>query len=473
MAMKDHAPTHPLHGLDFLDPSSRDAVRRVADAIRAAGGRTLLVGGCVRDALLGVVPKDLDIEAYGIGADVLERLLRRAGFGVVTVGRAFGVFKLQHEGIDVALPRRESKSGTGHKGFAVQGDPDMSPHEAALRRDFTINAISYDVTSGVLVDPLDGVSDLRKGLLRHCGPQFVEDPLRVLRAMQFLARFRLDIDPATLDICRSIGTEGLPAERLCEEWRKLIVAGAEPSRGLRFLRDCGWLRFYPELAVLVGCPQDPHWHPEGDVWTHTLHAMDAFAASRVGDAREDWIVGLAVLCHDMGKPMVTALSDGRLRSLGHDSEGEAPTRAFLMRLMREREVIEDVVTLVRNHHQPHHLHSGGAGPAAIRRLSLKVGGRLDRLARVVRADHAGRPPLPAEPVPEIDWLLAKAETLSVRDNAPKPLVLGRHLIALGIAPSLQFKTLLDACFEAQLDGEFADEASGIEYLKTLLHSPPP
>lgn len=451
--------------LALLPKREADACRTVAEAVAAAGGRARLVGGCVRDALLGYAPKDADIEVTGIEAAALEELLRRH-FRVETVGRAFGVFILKGLEVDVALPRRESKAGSGHKAFVVEGDPWLDPAAAAARRDFTLNAISWDVLSGKIVDPHNGRDDLRDGVLRHVSAAFSEDPLRVLRAMQFSARFDFEVAPETVDLCRQIEPEDLPAERLFEEWAKLIRHGVRPSRGLTFLRDCGWVRYFPELEALIGCPQDPEWHPEGDVWTHTLHCMDAFAAARSGDPWEDLVVGFGVICHDFGKPSTTFTDeDGRIRSPGHDITGLEPTENFLRRLSRHTDLIDAVLPLVETHMRPAELYKTQASDSAVRRLARKV--RIDRLIRVANADMGGRPPLPAD-FPAGDWLAQKAENLKVADAAPKPVILGRHLIDRGYQPGPHFKPILDAAFEAQLEGEFEDEPGGQQWLDRYL-----
>jgi len=456
--------------MSLLDPPLRGPTRQLAEAVREAGGRALPVGGAVRDMLLGYRVKDVDIEVFGLEPARLEQLLR-ARFRVTAVGRAFGVLKLREVAIDVSVPRRESKRGTGHKGFLVEADPHLSPGNAARRRDFTVNAISWDPLTGELIDPLDGCADLARGLLRHCSDQFAEDPLRVLRAMQFTARFRFAVAEDTLRLCRRIGPEDLPRERIFEEWAKLIQRGEEPSRGLAFLRESGWVRYYPELEALIGCPQDPGWHPEGDVWTHTLHCMDAFAARRLhGEENAGWenlVVGLAVLCHDMGKPATTFTDeDGRIRSPGHEARGADPARRLLERLSAHRELLEDVLALVTTHMRPAELYKTGAGDSAIRRLARKVV-RIDRLVRVAEADMAGRPPMPAD-FPAGRWLLTRAEHLRVKDAVPEPLIKGRHLIERGMQPGPHFGPILEQCYEAQLEGEFEDEAGGKACLDRIL-----
>jgi tRNA nucleotidyltransferase (CCA-adding enzyme) len=439
------------------------AVRTVVRDISDAGGRALLVGGCVRDALLGVRPKDIDIEARGLPAPELRRVLKQH-FSVISVGQSFGVFKLRGHEIDVSLPRRESKTGDGHRAFAVEGDPWMPLAAAAARRDFTVNAIYWDPLTSELPDPHGGRRDLAAKLLRHTSPAFAEDPLRVLRAMQFLARFGFAPAPETVELCRHIEPEGLPPERIYEEWSKLLIKGKTPSLGLHFLRDCGWVRYYPELEALIGVEQDPAWHPEGDVWNHTLHCLDAFAERRTGDPWEDLVVGMAVLCHDFGKATTTRKeADGRWHAYGHEEAGVEPARAFIGRMTRHKDLIESVLPLVQYHMAPGQLWRAKAGDAAVRRLAQKVL-RIDRLVRVDDADQRGRPPMPPESGQSC-WLSERAAALALKAVAPKPLLLGRHLIALGMKPGPAFSVLLKTAFEAQLDGAFADEASAVEWAK--------
>lgn len=445
-----------------------DAALEIAKLVRAAGGRALMVGGAVRDKALGVESKDLDLEVFGVPADKLQAILRDK-FPFDPCGVSFGVLKLRHLDIDVSLPRRESKRGEGHRSFEIASDPYLSVKEAAERRDFTINAMYFDPLSGEFEDPFGGGDDLKRGILRHVSSKFVEDPLRVLRGMQFIARFSLEAAPETIEICRTIDIEGLAAERLMEEWSKLLLKGVSISRGLDFLKATGWVKYFPEIAALIGCEQDPVWHPEGDVFEHTKLCLDAFAKRRIGDKREDLLVGLAVLCHDFGKPATTRFDEksGRIRSLGHDEAGKEPTLSFLRRLTNDERLLKEIPPLVQCHMQPFALWKSAATDAAIRRLALRVG-RLDRLIRVSRADDEGRLP---DQVPsaakgeDLDWLAEAAERLRVADAAPKPILLGRHLIALGMKPGPSFKPILDKCFEAQLDGAFADSEGALAYLK--------
>lgn len=459
------------NALDFslIDARLLSAVRDIASLVKSAGGRAWMVGGAVRDLLLGSAEvKDVDLEVFGISSDALrEAVSRRYEFDLC--GLSFGVLKIKHYDIDVALPRRESKRGVGHKGFLVDSDATMSVAEAALRRDFTVNAMYCDPLTQEFADPYGGLADLRNRVLRHVSPKFVEDPLRVMRGMQFVSRFSLAPAAGTVEMCRSVGIEDLPPERLFEEWSKLLLKGKSVSSGLAFLREVGWVRYFPELENLINCEQSPLWHPEGDVWNHTLLALDSFAANRTGDPAEDLIVGLAVLCHDFGKPATSAFDAEKncIRSLGHDEAGVAPTLAFLRRLTNEERILKDVPALVQCHMQPFSLWRNKSGDSAVRRLAARVG-RIDRLLRVAMADSGGCM-LPddrkAEAYESIEWLAQAAERLEIAASRPRPLLMGRDLIALGLKPSAKFGEYLDACYEAQLDGVFSDRRGAIGFFK--------
>lgn len=443
------------------------AVITICHEVKREGGVACIVGGCVRDTALGLPVKDIDMEVFNIPPKKLLVILKRS-FDIDLVGQAFGIIKVRHFPIDIAIPRLESKTGHGHRAFEVHADPSLSREEAAARRDFTINAIALDPLTDILFDPFHGLDDLQNRILRHTTSRFSEDPLRVLRGMQFAARFEMQVAPETIQLCRTIQPEGLPPERIFDEWKKLILLGKQPSRGLLFLRDCGWIQYFPELQALINCPQDPLWHPEGDVWNHTLLALDAFAAQRINEEMEDLTVGLAVLCHDFGKPLCTHTEDGRIRSIAHDRAAEEPTRTFLKRMTSQNSLIEEVLTLVLHHMRPHELFQVRASDSAIRRLATEVK-RIDRLVRVDRADRAGRAPDDAPPDQRCgDWLLEKAHQLDVADAAPKPIIRGRHLQRLGLSPGASFGPLLKACYEAQLEGLFTDESAGLVFLKHLL-----
>jgi tRNA nucleotidyltransferase (CCA-adding enzyme) len=454
----------------FWPESSLGVAREVATRVRAAGGRLWLVGGAVRDALRGESGADLDAEVFGLTQARLEPILRDSG-RFHFVGKAFPVWRSNADDLDLALPRRERATGPRHQDFAIEVDPAMPLEEAAARRDFTVNAILYDPLDGTLADPFGGAADLAAARLRHTSPQFAEDALRVLRAMQFAARFDFTVAPATVALCRSLDATHLPAERIWGEWEKLLLKGRRVSRGLQFLRDCGWLADTPELAALVDCPQDLRWHPEGDVWTHTLLSLDAFARERLGEREEDLVVGLAVLCHDLGKASHTVFRDGRWRSPDHEAAGLAPAERLLRRFTREHRLLEPVLHLVGTHMRPYQLFTAGAGDSAVRRLARQVG-RLDRLVRVARADARGRAGSSHDPFPAGEWLLTRAAAMAVSSAQPKPLLHGRHLLALGMTPGPAVGALLERLFDAQLEGHFNDRPGGLALARRWLHQTP-
>ncbi len=431
--------------------------RRVATAVRGAGGRALCVGGFVRDRLLDYPTSDLDLEVFGIPEDRLRPLLATLG-RVEPVGQAFPVYKLGH--IDVALPRRESKSGRGHKGFIVQGDHTMAFDEAARRRDFTINAMGWDPLTDEYLDPFNGRADLSKRLLRVVDPAtFGDDSLRVLRALQFAARFELTIDPGTADICRGIPLDDLPAERIWGEFEKLLLKAKRPSVGFVLARELGVIeQILPEMVPLYDCPQDAEWHPEGDVWTHTLMVMDE-ARQRNDDLDRPQLATLmlSAVCHDLGKPLTTAMIDGRVRSPGHEAAGVPLAMAVLDRLnvntLDNFDVRGQVLGITAEHLRPSAFYKqkDTVTDGAFRRLAQKV--NLELLVRFGRADCHGR--TGTFDCSAMDWFIERGRTLGVEHKPPAPLLLGRHLIEVGVTPGPRMGEILRAVYELQLDGSVA------------------
>ena len=429
---------------------------KLANAVHQHGGQTIIVGGSVRDYLLGQLhPKDLDLEVYGLEANELEKVLSQFG-KVLRVGKSFGVLKLitQRAEYDVSLPRRESKTGKGHRGFLVDADPRMTFEEASARRDFTVNSIGFDPIQKLWLDPHHGQEDLKKGILRHVGPAFAEDPLRVLRGAQFAARLNFQLAPETIELCKTLDLNELSRERLLGEFNKLLLRAERPSIGLAILRETKALRFFPELEALIDVPQDPTWHPEGCVWTHTLMVVDEAAKLRVGEEKADLILMFGALCHDFGKPETTIWKDGHWRSPAHDVLGMKPTEKFLRRLTDETSLIEKVTVLVREHLRPSMLYNDRekVTPGAIRRLALRVS--IPELLLVAEADHFGRTTEDAlrREFPARKWLLDQASQLDVHDEKPKPFLQGRHLLQLGMRPGPQIGKVLEEAFALQLDG---------------------
>jgi tRNA nucleotidyltransferase (CCA-adding enzyme) len=442
----------------------------IAAAAAARGGRALIVGGWVRDRLRGEASKDLDLEIYGVPETDLPSLL--APFGrVEPVGRSFPVYKVA--GIDVALPRRESKSGRGHTAFAVEGDPSMSVREAARRRDFTINAIAWDPLTAAYEDPFDGRADLDARVLRVVDPRtFGDDSLRVLRALQFAARFELTVPDETRTICAGIPLEDLAAERVWGELQKLLLQARRPSIGFTLGRELGVVqRLWPEMAALIGCEQEFEWHPEGDVWIHTLMVIDE-ARARIDRLThpEQVIIMLGAVCHDFGKPATTAFLDGRIRSIGHEEGGVAPATAFLDRLNIHSidgvDVRKEVLGIVAHHLKPGMWHKvrEEVRDGAFRRLAQKV--NLELLAVLAKSDCTGR--AGSFDCSAMDWFLERARALGVEHQPPARLVLGRHLLPLGVMPGPAMGRLLQAIYERQLDGEVTTTEEGVELARQML-----
>ncbi len=457
-----------------------DKVVNLAETVRNAGGRAILVGGCVRDELMGARPKDRDVEVYGIAPEKLREILDSLG-DVNVVGEAFTVYKLGND-LDVSIPRRERKVSKGHKGFVVEGDPEMSFEQACSRRDFTVNAILKDPLTDEIIDPFDGRADIEKKVLRHVSSDtFAEDSLRVLRAAQFAARFEFDIAPETAEMCKTIDVTDLPKERIWGELEKLLLKSQKPSIGLKWLYDLGVVdQLFPEMKALVGVPQEPEWHPEGDVDVHTL--MVANEARKLIDDlpyERQVAVMLGALAHDFGKPPTTEFIDGRTRSRGHDEAGVNPTLTFLDTLgvftLNSFDVRNQIVQLVRYHLKPGEYYKAKSpvGDGAFRRLARKV--EPDLLYRVAKADSLGRNPewLPKEKwfgSEAQEWFIQKVRELQIERKAPEPILMGRHLIELGLAPSPEFKKILDAVYEMQLDSKINSLDEAIAEAETLFAS---
>ena len=453
-------------------------VLSLAHAIHEAGGRALLVGGCVRDALMGVPPKDWDLEVYDLDAARLREILDQFG-PVNVVGEAFTVYKLGHH-LDVSIPRRERKSGRGHKAFVIEGDPSMSVAEATRRRDFTINAILKDPLTGELIDPFEGRRDIEQRILRAVSKDtFAEDSLRVLRAAQFAARFEFEIEPETIELCRTIDLSDLPAERIWGEIEKLLLRAAHPSVGLEWLRRLGTIeKLFPEIQSLIGVPQDPEWHPEGDVFVHTKLVIDG-ARKLIDDLPypRQVTVMLAALAHDFGKPATTEFLEGRWRSRGHEEAGVPPAESFLNRVnvhtIDGYNVREQVIALVREHLKPGEFYKkrDEVGEGAFRRLARRC--EPDLLYRVAKADSLGRN---AEWVPREkwygsdaqEWFIQRSRELQVEQRPPDPLLLGRHLLELGVEPGPRMGEITRAVYELQLDGRVRSVDDAIEEAKKVI-----
>ncbi|HIQ27128.1 MAG TPA: HD domain-containing protein, partial [Sulfurovum sp.] len=404
---------------------------------------------------------------------VLEELL--SSFGTVNlVGKSFGVLKFNYEGeeYDFSFPRTEQKVGQGHKGFDVSVDGHLGYEEAAKRRDFSINALGYDIEEERFLDPFGGLEDIQAKKLRHIdNDTFVEDPLRVYRAVQFCARFGYSLAEETFALCKQMVEQGmleeLPKERVHEEWKKLLLKAPKPSLGFEFMRELGILeRYFPELYALIDVPQSPKWHPEGDVWIHTMMCVDEMTALLGEDERYNLKMMFAILCHDLGKAVSTTVDEeGNIRSIGHEFTGLALTKSLMSRLTQEHNFIETLLPLVEHHLKPSQFYVGNAKAPAIRRLATKVS--IEELVIVAKADFLGR--TTQEALTGIyeagDWLLEKSKELKVETKPLDNLLQGRDLITLGMTPSPRFKTILDEVYALQLEGEITTIKEALAFVK--------
>jgi tRNA nucleotidyltransferase (CCA-adding enzyme) len=356
----------------------------------------------------------------------------------------------------------------------------MTIEEATQRRDFTINAILQDPLTGELIDPVGGQDDIRNKILRAVSVKtFAEDSLRVLRAAQLAARFEFEIEPETVALCRAIDLSDLPAERIWGEIEKLLLLPRHPSIGLDWLRKLGAIeQAFPEIKDLIEVPQDPEWHPEGDVFVHTLLVIDG--AHELIDGlpyAKQVTVMLAALAHDFGKPATTEFVEGRLRSRGHEEAGVAPTKNFLARLnihtLDGFDVRGQVIALVREHLKPGEFFKkrDEVGDGAFRRLARRC--ELDLLYRVAKADSLGRN---AEWVPREkwytadaqEWFIERARELEVEQRPPEPILLGRHLLEMGLEPGPRVGEITKEIYDMQLDGRISSLDDARNFVKKML-----
>lgn len=442
----------------------------IAKLLRDNGLRAILVGGSVRDFFLGddILSKDVDIEVHGdTDFDRLSDILSLLG-KVDVVGKSFGVVKLtiNKEDFDISLPRKEEKAGSKHTDFKVSFE-NVSLEHAFIRRDFTVNAIGFDILAEQWIDFFDGVDDAKSKILKVTNrDSFMEDPLRVLRAIQLASRFNLTIEEGSLELLKTMTSSGmlndLPKERIHEELRKLFLKSEKPSVGLSLMREIGVTAvLFPELHALIDVPQSPVWHPEGDVWIHTLMAVDEMALLKTGDDDRDFMLMIAILSHDLGKPEFTVIGeDGNWTSRGHEAGGVKPTVSFMNRFTNSKDLIDTVSILVEQHLAPALLFRAKAGPKSIRKLASKLGFvSIEDLSIVAKADALGRTTESALNRESLasEWLLEMAKDINVHEEAEKPIVRGRDLIALGMTPGVHFGDILKQLFAEQLEENLTED----------------
>lgn len=435
-------------------------VKKICESVKDAGGRAFLVGGIVRDRYLGLTSKDIDIEVFGITPEKLREILDNFG-DVKECGKSFGVLKI--DDLDISIPRRERKTLDGHKGFDIDVDPFMTHEEACSRRDLTINSMLFDPLTDELIDPFNGLFDIKNKILRHVNDiKFAEDPLRVLRVAQFHARFDFDIHDETNELCKFLLDElkHLSYERFYIEIEKILLKADKPSKAFNWMLDMGILEeIFPEIAILDTIEQGKKYHREGNVFIHTMLSLDS-----VPKENRTIELMLSILCHDLGKAVhggVPKEDDPEHISFkGHNKDGVKPTKSFMERITVDKDLTETVVTQVIEHMVVYDIRDDPRRNV-IRRLALRCDVPL--LMDVHRADRNGR-----LDIPNLDYIDDILETYEEIKNEIHPLVLGRHLIEFGMIPSPIFGEILKEVFEAQLDEEFSTLEDGIEFTRNLV-----
>ena len=417
----------------WFEPDLPGRLLKIAGDIREAGGRAFLVGGWVRDALLGKPCRDYDIEVYDMAQDALVPILSKYG-RTNLVGKAFGVIHLAMKGLslDFSFPRTESKVGYGHRGFVVHTDEKLSFKEAALRRDFTINAMGMELPDLTLCDPYGGIDDLKAHILRHVGPAFAEDSLRILRGVQFASRFGCTLAPATVELCRTLSLDDLSVERLFEEFKKWLLKPGKPSLGLRAFLDIKLDSYFPEIRPFEGS-----WEALGTI-------LDKMAA-----LRDDSCVALSE-AQAMEFAFAALLCGSSERSL-----------KFLERITNETHLIKNIPVLLDSFRN---LDKGIAGDVpSLRRLAVKLGG-LKLLCLIVKC--APQEFFESENFADELWKAAAANDLI--EAAPQAFLTGKMLMGLGVMPGKQMGDIIKQSFELQLDGKITSVEDALDWAKQHL-----
>ena len=420
----------------------------IARLVDQKGGRCFYVGGFVRDALIGRENKDVDIEVHGVSPGELKAILDSLGQRV-TIGESFGIFNLKGYDLDIAMPRKEEARGAGHRDFDIFVDPFIGTEAAALRRDFTFNALMQDVLTGEIVDHFGGEADLKAGILRHVNDaSFGEDPLRVLRAAQFAARFEFRVAAETVALCRKMDLTALPRERIEGELKKALLKASRPSLFFAVLREMDQLdHWFPELKALIGVPQNPVYHAEGDVWNHTMLVLDEAARLRHRAENPYWFM-LSALCHDFGKAVCTQKKNGVFHAYEHEREGLPLAKAFLRRITSESKLIRYVLNMVQLHMKPNTVASAGSAEKVTTRM-FDQAVDPEGLVAIALADDLGR--IASKPLgTHDDFLLQRLEVY--REIMARPYVMGKDLVEAGLTPGEHFTQLLEYAHKLRLAG---------------------
>lgn len=421
----------------------------IAQKVAEQGGRAMFVGGYVRDRLSGAESKDIDIEVYGLAPSALKAILEAFG-PVVEKGASFGVYGIAHTQLDIAMPRRERCVGLEHRSFEVNVDPDMDFKTASMRRDFTINAMMMDGLTGEIVDCWGGREDLKNGVIRHVSDQtFPEDALRVFRCAQFAARLKAEVAPETLELCRGMDVTHLACERVFEEVSKALLKAEKPSVFFRVLRAAGHLgEFFPELEACIGVEQSPVYHPEGDVFEHTMLVLDCAAQLR---SRAQWPLAfmLSALFHDLGKVVATEVqADGRITAYGHEVQGLDIVQRQMQRLTRQTRLIEYVKNQMWLHMRPNLLAQCHSRKKKTRQL-FDMSVCPEDLILLSRADASGKLDAPYNEANECFLMERLAD---YRKVLAQPMVSGEDLIKGGFLPGPDFSKWIERARQLRFAG---------------------
>ncbi len=451
-----------------LFDTQSDVIQAIVVAISGHHGRALLVGGAVRDMVMNKPIKDVDIEVYGLTEEQLENVLKEFGH-VSLVGKAFGVLRLQSLDVDWSLPRADS---SGRKP-TVTIDPHMSLETAARRRDLTMNAMAFDLITQELFDPYGGRNDIKNKILRTPDTHFfTQDPLRLFRVMQFVGRFEMVPDDELNNICTTMDITQISRERIEEEFKKLLLRSQRPSLGIRWLYAIGRLReILPELANTVGIVQEPKWHPEGDVFEHSMQALDAAAKiiQKYDNEFDKLVLLYAALCHDLGKVTTTKEINGVIKSIGHENDSKKYARNMLLRITRNGDLIDAVTSLVLHHMTPLQFTKNNAKKPAYQRLANKLSPHVNisMLIDLCTADKCGRNGQGHEPLtddfPDVALFKETAEQAGVLYSKIKPLLQGADVLDIVSAGPAMGKILKDA-YEMQIEKSISDKLVLKEYI---------
>lgn len=426
----------------------------LAKKIAQMGGRAYYVGGFVRDSLQGIENKDIDIEVHGITPDTLEEILLSFG-GYIPAGKSFGVYKLAHRSIDVAMPRKEILTGKGHRDFKIDVDPFIGTKKAAIRRDFTVNAIMQDVITGEIIDHFGGQEDLKNGILRHVNDTaFGEDPLRVLRGAQFSARFNFKIAPETIELCKKIDLTTLSSERVFDELKKTLLKSDKPSVFFENLRLMNKLSFwFHEVEKLIGIPQHSVHHREGDVWAHTMMVLDECAKVR-DKAEYPLYFMVSGLVHDFGKIICTEFKKGDYHAYRHETEGRDIVKTFIRHITNENSILSYVMNMTELHMKPRILFNDNSSIKSTNKMFDSSASPND-LILLALCDGKGK--IPSKPCKEAEEFLR--ERLNIfNEYMSRPYVTGQDLIDAGIKQGKEFSELLKFSHKLRLSGVSKKEA---------------